>query len=115
MQPESPLDFLARAHEDPKLAARVRAAIERGNRVMAEEVLEIAHEFGYSFSRRDFERDVKRDLKERLKGGEREEVAGYMRFLQKAAPDPPESSCAKGCLSWSVNYCPDPGVFRMTL
>jgi hypothetical protein len=26
----------------------------------------------------------------------------------KAGPGrPPESSCAKGCLSWSVNYCPE--------
>jgi hypothetical protein len=103
MKRSSPIDFLARAREDPTLSARVLAAVERGGRVTAEEVLEIAREFGYSFSRGDFEREVKRDMARRFKAGDETlaDVAG-----RKRPPRPPLSSCARGCLSWTKNWHP---------
>jgi hypothetical protein len=103
MKQSSPIEFLDQAQKDPKLSARVLAAVERGGRVTAEEVLEIAREFGYSFSRREFERDVKRNMAERFKAGD-ESLADVVG--RKRPPRPPESSCARGCLSWTKNYCP---------
>jgi hypothetical protein len=100
---QSPIEFLEQAQKDPKLSARVYAAVERGGRVTAEEVLEIAREFGYSFSRSEFERDVKHNRAERFKAGDESlaDVVGRRR-----PPRPPMSSCARGCLSWTKNYCP---------
>jgi Nif11 domain len=102
MTDASPIEFLARAQEDPKLSARVLAAVERGGRVTAEEVLEIAREFGYSFTRAEFEREVKRNMAERFKAGD-ESLADVM---AKRPTKPPQSSCARGCVSWTTNWHP---------
>jgi hypothetical protein len=105
MKQPSPIEFLEQAQNDPELSARVYAAVERGGRVTAEEVLEIAREFGYSFSRSEFERDVKRNMAERFKAGD-ESLADVAGRKRPRPPRPPESSCARGCLSWTKNYCP---------
>ena len=99
------LSFLARAATNKKLGARVLAAVERGGRVTAEEVLEIAREFGYSISRAEFERDVRRDVERRFAEGE-QDLALVLGRTKRPRPKPPESSCAKGCLSWTVNWHP---------
>lgn len=108
MKSDSPLDFLAAAQKDPKLSARVLAAVERGGRVTAEEVLEIAQEFGYSFSRSQFEREVQRDITRRFNEGDESlaDVAAMIRRKPKPKPKPPESSCARGCLSYTVSWHP---------
>jgi nitrogen fixation uncharacterized protein len=108
MKGDSPIEFLAHAKKDPKLSARVLAAVERGGRVTAEEVLEIAREFGYSFSRADFEREVKRDISERFNAGDESltDVVALMRRRPRPKPRPPESSCARGCLSYTVSWHP---------
>lgn len=99
----SPLDFLAAAQSDPEVGKRVLAAVERGYMVSAEEVLQIAEEFGYSFSRVEFERAVKADLVSRLQAGE----AGLDAVVGAKKPKrPPLSSCAKGCLSYTVSWHP---------
>ena len=98
-----PLEFLQKAQTDPKLSARVLAAVERGGKLVGEEVLQIAQEFGYSFSRNEFEKEVKRNMAERFAAGEAQlaDVAG-----KKKPPKPPESSCAKGCLSYTKSWHP---------
>jgi nitrogen fixation uncharacterized protein len=103
MKQASPIEFLRQAQKDPKLSARVLAAVERGGKVTADEVLEIAREFGYSFSRAEFEREVKRDMAERFKAGDESlaDVAGRRR-----PPRPPLSSCARGCLSYTKSWHP---------
>jgi hypothetical protein len=103
MKNASPIEFLEQAQTDPALSARVLAAVERGGRVTAEEVIEIANEFGYSFSRSDFERDVKRSMVERFNAGDVSlaDVVG-----KRKPPKPPQSSCAKGCLSYTTNWHP---------
>jgi hypothetical protein len=99
-----PLQFLEKAETDPKLSARVDKAIERGGKVTAEEVLQIANEFGFSFTRKEFEKEMTRNMAERFDAGE----AQLARPTKpKPKPKPPlESTCAKGCLSWTINYCP---------
>src|SRR5690242_14521122 len=99
----APLQFLADAQTDPKLSVRVLAAVERGGKLTGEEIVQIAEEFGYSFTRREFERDVRRDMEERFKAGDESlaDVAG-----KKKPPGPPESSCAKGCLSYTKSWHP---------
>jgi hypothetical protein len=56
MKKSTPLQFLEKAEKDPKIRARVIAAIERGGKVTAEEVLQIANEFGFKFTRSQFEK-----------------------------------------------------------
>ena len=47
-----PLQFLAKAQKDRKLSDRVLAGVERGGKVTAEEVMQIAKEFGFKFTRK---------------------------------------------------------------
>jgi predicted ribosomally synthesized peptide with nif11-like leader len=97
------LEFLEKAQKDPKLSARIEAAVERGGKLTGEEVLQIAQEFGYSFTRDEFEGEVRRNIAERFAAGEANlaDVAG----ARKPAK-PLESSCAKGCLSYTKSWHP---------
>src|ERR1700689_4841635 len=65
-----PMAFLARAKDDDKLSRRLIAALERGGQVTASEVLDIAQEFGFSFTRAEFEAAVKRDYVTRFAAGD---------------------------------------------
>lgn len=105
MKRSKTLAFLAKAQTNRRIGARVLAAVERGGRVTAEEVLQIAKEFGYSISRAEFEREVRRDLDRRFAAGE-EQLGLVLGKTKRPRPKPPESSCAKGCLSWTVNWHP---------
>lgn len=107
MTKDSPTDFLSAATKDARLTKRVHAAVERGNRVTAEEVLQIAEEFGYSFTRAEFERAVLGDMRKRFEAGD-DTLNAVFAKKPKPTPKPPMSSCAKGCVSWTVNWCPDP-------
>jgi Nif11 domain len=102
MARSKPLDFLAKAQKDSKLSARILAAVERGNMVTAEEVTQIAKEFGFSFSRAEFESAVKRDYARRFAAGETD----LTDVLAKPKPRPPMSSCARGCLSYTKSWHP---------
>jgi hypothetical protein len=99
------LRFLQEAQSDPKLGARVLLAVERGGRVTADEVMQIAREFGYTFTRAEFEREARRNFKERFSAGE--QIVGEMAAKKKKPkPKPPQSSCAQGCLSYTVSWHP---------
>ncbi len=106
MRRSQPLKFLAKAQEDPKLSARVLAAIERGGKLTAEEIMQIAHEFGYQFTKREFEKEVKRTFAARFAASPEGRGSAVLAKKKKPKPKPPESSCAKGCLSYTVNYHP---------
>jgi predicted ribosomally synthesized peptide with nif11-like leader len=95
-----PLEFLKTAQKDPKLNARVRAAAENGGKTTAKEVLKIAQEAGYSFTGEEFETAVRADMARRFAAGD----VTLRRMVNDA--EPLSSSCAKGCLSWSISYCP---------
>lgn len=103
MKKSKPLQFLEKAEKDPKLSARVIAAIERGGKVTAEEVIQIANEFGFSFTQKEFEKEVMRNMADRLGAGD-DEIAKAAK--PKPVPRPPLSTCARGCLSWTKSYCP---------
>jgi len=105
MKTESgPLEFLATSQKDPKLAASILAAIEKGGMVTAREVMQVAKEAGYSFTREEFESAVHESIRKRFAAGQQ----GLAALVN--ADDPPESSCAKGCLSYTQSWCPDPGL-----
>ncbi|HEY4168658.1 MAG TPA: Nif11-like leader peptide family natural product precursor [Reyranella sp.] len=104
MKRSNPLDFLSQAQKSKKLSARVLAAVERGNLVTAEEVLQIAKEFGYSFSRQQFETAVKKAIAQQFKGKGLSEAQAATSARRR--PKPPLSSCARGCLSYTVNWHP---------
>jgi hypothetical protein len=111
MKRSKTLEFLAKAQKDQKIGARVLAAVERGGKVTAEEVLQIAKEFGFSLTKAEFEREVRRDMARRFAAGELEDVTevvgiGRKKPKPKPPPKPPESSCASGCLSWTVSWHP---------
>jgi hypothetical protein len=103
-----PLQFLAKAQKDRKLSDRVLAAVERGGKVTAEEVMQIAKEFGFKFSRKQFEREVLRDMAARFRAGDESlaDVVAAAKPKPKPKPKPPESSCAKGCLSYTKSWHP---------
>lgn len=111
MKRSKTVEFLAKAEKDPKLGQRVFAAVERGGRVTAEEVLEIAKEFGFSLTRAQFEKEALRDIERRFAAGE-QDLAVPLGKKKKPKPKPPESSCAKGCLSWTVNWHPPAQAVR---
>jgi len=94
-------DFLQQSQNNRKLAGQILKAIEKGGLVTAKEVMKIAEEAGYSFSREDFEVTVRNAIVERFRAGE----LGLASTVN--ANDPPESSCAKGCLSYTVSWHPD--------
>src|SRR5438477_13062862 len=100
MKYSQPLEFLAKAQEDPKISDRVLAAVEKGGQVTAEEVVRIAREAGFSFSKEEFEKAVRQNIEERFAAGE-EGLATTLKTKK-----PPESSCAKGCLSYTVSWHP---------
>jgi Nif11 domain len=102
---DTPLNFLAQAQRNAKLSARVEAAVVRGNRVTAEEVLEIAREFGYTFTRVQFERDVKEDIVRRFNEGDAS-LADVAAMIETKKPKPVPSSCADGCLSYTKSWHP---------
>jgi Nif11 domain len=103
MKRSKSLEFLAKAQDDPQISARVLAAVERGNKVMAEEVLQIAQEFGYSFTRSEFEKDVRQSIAERFAAGDESLAAVAGKNKPKKSP---LSSCARGCLSYTVSWHP---------
>jgi Nif11 domain len=105
MKRSATIDFLAKAQKNQKLGARILAAVERGGKTTAEEVLEIAREFGFSLTRAQFEREARQDLERRFAAGE-DDLAAALGKKIKPKPKPPQSSCAKGCLSWTVNWHP---------
>src|SRR5262245_61332396 len=106
MKRSSPLEFLSQAQKNRKLSGRVLAAVERGNLVTAEEVLQIAKEFGYSFTRQQFEKAVRKNIADKFKGGAISEVQVAKKKKPKPVPKPPLSSCARGCLSYTVSWHP---------
>jgi hypothetical protein len=72
--------------------------------VTAEEVMRIAQNAGYSFTREEFETAVRNSIVERYRAGERG-LASVVNVNR-----PPESSCAKGCLSYTTSWHPDPAI-----
>ena len=99
-QLSAPLQFLEDAQTIPKISARVLLAVERGGPVTADEVMQIAQEFGYSFTREAFQQEVRRSMAERF-------AVGDMNVINvEEAETLPESSYAHGCLSYSVNWHP---------
>ena len=115
MAKSNPLEFLEKSQKDPKLSARVFAAIERGGKVTGDEILQIAKEFGYSFTRNEFEKATRESIAKRFAGGELG-LENYVLSKKKRRPKPtgpkpvppPESSCPKGCLSYTVSWHPPP-------
>ena len=97
-----PLEFIAHAQTDAKTSARVQAAIEKGSMVTAAEVLKIAKSAGFDFTREQFERAVKKSYAERFAAGDK----SLADVVAKAKPRPPESSCARGCLSYTKSWHP---------
>ena len=97
-----PLEFLKEAQINRELSKQVLEAIRKGGMVTAEEVMRIAKSAGYSFTREEFETAVRASIVERFRSGER----GLASVVN--VDDPPESSCAKGCLSYTTSYHPDP-------
>ena len=97
---KGPLDFLKASLEDKALGGKVHAAIERGGMLTAKEVMEIAKREGYSFSKEEFQEAVLRQYREKFEAGD----ASFEVFFGPNAPaDAPESSCQKGCISWTYN------------
>ena len=97
-----PLDFLALAQADKKISAAVQAAIEKGAMVTAAEVLKIAQNAGFEFTREQFERAVKKSYAARFAAGDK----SLSDVVAKVRPRPPLSSCARGCLSYTKSWHP---------
>jgi hypothetical protein len=97
----APIEFLRHAQQDAKTSARVKAALEKGAAVTNAEILKIAKSSGYKFTQNQFQRAVRKSYAERFAAGDRSLAA-----VMKKVKGPPESSCARGCLSWTVNWHP---------
>lgn len=102
MKDRQSIRFLDAANQDPELNKRIKAALERAALSSAEEIMKIASEAGYSFSRDDFEATVRTTMRERFAAGEIQ-LADAVSAGKKV---PLESSCAKGCLSYTKSWHP---------
>jgi hypothetical protein len=100
-----PLEFLKKTQNDPELSLRILQAIEKGNMSTAKEVMAIAKEQGFSFDRDEFEQAVRKDIAERFAAGDKTLTNVVDK---KRVSESPESSCAKGCLSYTISWHPDP-------
>jgi Nif11 domain len=98
------LEFLKHSQISRELSKQILEAVSKGGMVTAEEVMKVAKKAGYSFTREEFETAVRSNIVERFRAGE------YGLASVVNANDPPESSCAKGCLSYTVSYHPDPSI-----
>jgi hypothetical protein len=78
--------------------------MEKGALVTAEEIMKIARSAGFEFSKEEFESAVRRNMEERFASGE---IGLADAVAAKKKPKPPlESSCAKGCLSYTKSWHP---------
>jgi hypothetical protein len=98
------LEFLNHSQIDRDLSQQILEAVRKGGMVTAEEVMGIATKAGYSFTREEFETAVRSSIIERYRAGEH----GLASVVN--VNDPPESSCAKGCLSYTTSWHPDPSI-----
>jgi hypothetical protein len=99
---KNPRDFLEAAQKDAKLSDRITEAVEKGAKVTANEVMAIAKEAGYSFTRAEFERAVRQRYSERFAAGD----VSLADVMARPRPRPPLSSCARGCLSYTKSWHP---------
>jgi Nif11 domain len=97
-----PLEFLKHAQSDARTSAKVQAAIEKGARLTAAQVLKIAKTAGFKFTREQFERAVRRSYAQRFAAGDK----SLADMVQRVRPRPPLSSCARGCLSYTKSWHP---------
>lgn len=102
MNSSDPLAFLDLVNMDPDLSQRVFDAITRGNLVSAEEIMGIAREAGFEFTREEFESASRANLKSRFTAGE----VHLAEVVADGRKKPVPSSCASGCVSWTTNYHP---------
>ena len=102
MDATDPIRFLDAANADPELNARVQAAFERGAMTSASEIMRLAEEAGFSFTQQEFESAVRKNMQRRFAAGAIE-LADVVRQSSK---EPLESSCAKGCLSYTKSWHP---------
>ncbi len=98
-----PLEFLSRAQKDPKISASVKAAVEKSYTSMADEVMRIAREAGYRFTKEEFQSEVRRSIESRFAAGDK----NLADLIGTKAATALESSCAKGCLSYTKSWHPD--------
>jgi hypothetical protein len=103
MDASDPIRFLDAANADPELNARVQAAFERGAMTSASEIMRLAEEAGFRFTQQEFESAVRKNMQQRFAAGA-VELADVLRASSKKAPL--ESSCAKGCLSYTKSWHP---------
>jgi Nif11 domain len=95
-------DFMKRAKTDQKLIDKIFHVLEKHGKAQAEEILSLAREEGFSFTTAEFEETMLSDMNQQFSAAK--ETAAQP--AAKPVPKPPMSSCARGCLSWTVNYCP---------
>jgi hypothetical protein len=90
-------DFLQRTEKDENLRASIEKSVKAGSRVTFDRILDVASKAGYKFSEEDLRAVLKEKLKNRVSAGDFD----LGRFASSNAP---ESSCASGCLSWTITY-----------
>lgn len=98
----NPIKFLDAANTDPEINKKVEEAMEKGALVTVDELMKIAHHAGFEFSKEEFESAVRRNMEERFASGE----VGLSDVVHKERRRPLESSCAKGCLSYTKSWHP---------
>jgi hypothetical protein len=98
------MEFLKHSQISREISEQILEAIQKSGLATAKEVMRIAKEAGYSFTREEFETAVRSSIIERFRAGEH----GLASVVN--VNDPPESSCAKGCLSYTISWHPDPSI-----
>lgn len=100
--PSDPIKFLDTANIDPDINKKIQHAMEKGALITAEEIMKIARSAGFDFSKEEFESAVRKNMEQRFSSGE----VGLADAVSRKKTKPLESSCAKGCLSYTKSWHP---------
>ena len=99
------MEFLAKSKTDAKLGEKILKVFEAQGIESANQIMKIAHDEGFAFSQVEFEAGVRESIAATFSGGKQADETPEG-GVERARPRPPMSTCARGCLSYTVNWHP---------
>jgi hypothetical protein len=101
-------EFIAKSKSDPKMSSRIMEIFATHGSAAAKEILQLATDHGFSFSQSELEETVRGQTAKQMGGeAQAQNLPGERLTISR----PPMSSCARGCLSYTHSWHPEPIEF----